>query len=118
MKLNNSKGMALITAIVALVIVGILVYFVMKTYTASFPKREDGTPDLQSPIDRGKGVQCLAQRKRVETAVKMYSVQNGVLPSSLSEVSGLTDKDLRCPITGNPFSYNSKSGRVTCPDHY
>jgi hypothetical protein len=116
MKLNNSKGMAFIAVIVALVLATILIVFVINYYTGSSREKS-----IQAPIDKAKSVTCLAQRHNIELVIRYYHAEESKYPSSLEELmeysNDLTDKSFHCPVTGNPYNYDPQTGKVACPDH-
>ena len=76
-----------------------------------------GAAQLEAPVARAHSVECLARRRRVETQIRLYSVQNGACPERLENVDGLVDQDLYCPVTRRPYEYDPGTGRVRCPDH-
>jgi hypothetical protein len=114
MKLKDSPGLALISIIISLLIAAIIIYAMITLYTGG--KTDEGE-HLQGPIDRSKAVQCLAQIRMIETSVQMSLAEHGSYPSSLSELRDISESDLYCPVTGNHYNYDSRTGRVTCPDH-
>jgi len=114
MRLKKSKGMVLITLVFSLLIAAILAFFIITYYTGR--KGEEAGP-VTAPIDRAKIIQCQSQIRRIETTVQMYYAENVQYPSSLRELEGLSEADFYCPVTNNPYEYNSITGRVTCSGH-
>lgn len=117
MKYNKSQGMALITLIVSMILATILIVIVIRYYTGG----TTGEDSIQSPIDKAKRVQCIAQRRNIDTAIQMYNADKFRFPSSLSHLKeltdDLTDESFYCPMTRNPYNYDSQTGKVSCPDH-
>ena len=111
MKQKRTQGMAVITLLISLVIAAIIVYVAITLYTG----RTDQT--IKTPIERGKGVQCLSQVRRIETSLQIYRIDRGQYPSSLNDLEDLSEDEFFCPVTGSPYQYNSVTGQVTCPDH-
>lgn len=109
--------MALITVIISLVLTAILLVIVINYYTGG----SKGEDSIQSPIDKAKRVQCIAQRRNIDTVIRMYNADKLKFPSSLSHLkdysSDLTDESFYCPVTRNPYNYDSQTGKVSCPDH-
>lgn len=114
MKKRQDTGFAALSLIISLLVIAVIAFLVI-----SYSLGNRGVPSstAQSPLQRAKNVECLAQIKKIEMQVHLYSVQNGKYPVNLGEVEGLFDSDLRCPVTGNPFLYDPESGRVSCQDH-
>lgn len=114
MKLNNFKGMALISVIISLLIAAILAFFMITYYTG---KRGEEAGPVTAPIDRAKIIQCQSQIRRIETAVQMYYAEHVKYPSDLNEFEGFSEADFYCPVTNNPYEYNPNTGRAICPGH-
>ncbi len=114
MKGKDSRGMAFISIILSLLIVAIIILTALMLYKGS---PGSGAGSVTSPIERGEAVQCLAQIRRVELAVRMYQSTHGRYPSSLDELKDLSSEDFYCPVTNSSFEYNPRTGKVTCPDH-
>ena len=106
--------MAVITLVISMVLAAILVIIALSLFTRSTPTGEGG---VTAPIERGKSVQCLAQRRRVETFLQMYRAEHGSFPGSLDDLADLSDEEFLCPVTGSSYSYQRVTGKLTCPDH-
>jgi len=106
--------MALISIVFSLLITAIIVFAVLTIYKGG---KKDEENVIGSPVERGKGVQCLTQIRRIEAAIQMYAAEHNRYPSSLDEMDYLSDKEFYCPVTGNRYKYNASTGEVTCPDH-
>jgi type II secretory pathway pseudopilin PulG len=113
MKEQKCKGMAIIAILFSLVIAAIVIYVAIILYTGG--KGQDET--IKSPLERGKAVQCLAQVRRLETALQMYRVQHGEFPQALSELEDMSESEFVCPVTGSQYEYDPTTGKITCPDH-
>ncbi len=112
MVVQKSRGMALLTIIIALILVALSAYLMVKFYTAGKQKETPYT----SPIERASNLQCRAEIRRIETAIQMYRLEKGENPTDLSE-AGLSEKDWFCPVTHSQYEYNKENGTVVCPDH-
>lgn len=106
--------MAFITIILSLLIVAIIILTALMLYRGGTTHE---TGPVTRPIEKGKAVQCLAQVRRVEMAIKTYQAVTGNYPSTLDELETLSPEDFYCPVTNNPYEYNPRTGTVTCPDH-
>jgi hypothetical protein len=106
--------MAFISVILSLLIVAVVILAALMLYRGS---PTPGTDSVTSPIERGEAVQCLAQVRRVELAIRMHQTNKGTYPASLDELKALSSNDFYCPVTSSSFNYNSRTGKVTCPDH-
>ncbi len=113
MQLTKHPGLSALSLIMSLVIVGFIAFLVIGYMSG----KGGGESAVDSPIERAQSVECLAQVKKVEIQVQMYSVQNGRYPETLELVETISEPDLRCPVTRNAYGYDPQSGRVLCPDH-
>jgi hypothetical protein len=111
---DRRYGFTALSAIISLLIIALVAFFAILYYQG---QRSLESGDIGSPIQRVKNVQCLAQIKKIEMQIQVNGVQNGRYPGDLGKVKGLSESDLRCPVTGSHYLYNAKSGRVSCPDH-
>ncbi len=104
----------MISIIFSLLITAIIIIAALTIYKGG--KKDEGSV-ITTPIERGKGVQCLAQIRRVETAIQMYVAEHKGYPSSLTELEDLSEEEFHCPVTKNRYHYNAVTGKVSCPDH-
>jgi len=114
MKKGQKAGFAGLSLIISLLVVALIAFLVISYLMGQRGQAPGGSV---SPIQRAKNVECLAQIRKIETQVQLYSVQNGQYPESLGELEALKESDLRCPVTGNGFLYDPESGHVSCQDH-
>ncbi len=106
--------MALLSIILSLIIITIIILIALMLYRGGTTHE---TGSVTAPIEKGKAVQCLAQVRRVEMAIKMYQTENSTYPSTLDELKTLSSEDFYCPVTNSHYEYNPRTGKVTCPDH-
>jgi len=106
--------MAFVSIILSLLIIAIIIVAALLMYRGGATQK---TGSVTTPIEKGKAVQCLAQIRRIETAIQMYHTEQGTFPPNLSELTDLAEDDFYCPVTKNPYDYNPATGKVTCPDH-
>jgi hypothetical protein len=111
---DRRYGFTALSAIISLLIIALVAFFAILYYQG---QRSLESGDIGSPIQRAKNVQCLAQIKKIEMQIQVNGVQNGRYPGDLGKVKGLSESDLRCPVTGSHYLYDVESGRVSCPDH-
>jgi len=114
MEKGRHSGFAALSLIVTLVIVTLIALFAvlyLRGQRGFEPARGD------SPVQRARNVQCLAQIKKIEMQVQLYRVQNDRYPEALEMLEGLSEPDLCCPVTRSHYQYDPQSGRVSCPDH-
>jgi len=114
MEKRRRSGFAALSLIMSLLVIALIALFAVVYFRG---KRGPESPSGDSPIQRARNVQCLAQIKKIEMQVQLYSVQNGRYPEDLGMLEGLAEPDLRCPITQRHYQYDPQSGRVSCPDH-
>lgn len=113
MKLQNNQGMAAITILFSLLIAALVIYVAVTLYTGG----TDQGDVIKTPLERGKGVQCLAQVRRIEISLQMYRAQNAQYPANLNDLDELSEDEFFCPVTGNSYEYDPKTGKVICSDH-
>jgi hypothetical protein len=107
--------MSVISIAISLLVAAIVIYLAISLLTGGGTGTHEET--ITKPIERGKAVQCLAQRRRVETALQMHQALHGAFPSRLEDLDDLSSDEFYCPVTGSPYNYNARTGKVTCPDH-
>ncbi|UCF70354.1 MAG: type II secretion system protein GspG [candidate division WOR-3 bacterium] len=113
MQVMKHPGLSALSLIMSLLVVGLVAFLVIGYMSG----KGGGDSAAVSPIERAQSVECLAQVKKIEIQVQMYSVQNGRYPETLEMVEGISERDLHCPVTQNAYDYDPQSGRVSCPDH-
>ncbi|MDY6792018.1 MAG: type II secretion system major pseudopilin GspG [Thermodesulfobacteriota bacterium] len=82
-ELKTNHGFTLIELMVVIVILGILVSFI--------------APRLMGRPDEAKQVKARVQMESLETAIKLYKLDNGIYPSTEQGLQALVDE----PQTGN-----------------
>lgn len=84
--------------------------------------RQPGESIPQAAANRAKGVQCQSNLRQIRLALQMaLQGEEGRPPASLADLSaqGVTPDITRCPVSGQPYSYDPASGKVWCttPGH-
>ena len=111
---QRSRGMAVVALVISMFIAALLVVIALLLFTHSTAIEDGG---VAAPIEKGKSVQCLAQRRRVETSLQMHRAEHGRFPASLDDLADLSDEEFHCPVTGAPYIYQPITGILSCPDH-
>ncbi len=106
--------MAVIALVVSMIMVALLVVVALSIFTRRTSAGED---PVTGPIEKGKAVQCLAQRRRMETSLQQYQVEHGTFPTTLDALGGFSREEFQCPVTGIPYVYDPGIGKLICPDH-
>lgn len=104
---------ALLGFLIGLVVVSILIYKAGTVYTR-------GTKESQSvvaPTARANILRCQTQIKKIEGVIQLFYVENSKYPERLEDLPGIQIQETFCPITGNPYIYNSETGTVMCSEH-
>ena len=65
-------------------------------------------------MQRGESVQCINNLDQIRKALQMEQTTEGRFPRSLKELQ-LGDSFLKCPVGGEPYQYDPRTGRVLCP---
>jgi len=106
--------MAVITLVISVIMVALLVVVALSIFTR---RTSVGGDPVTGPIEKGKAVQCLAQRRRVETFVQQYQVEHGTFPATREILAAFSREEFQCPVTGIPYIYDPGIGKLVCPDH-
>ena len=114
MKRSLREGFTAISLVISMIIIAALAFFAIYYYRG---QADSGPSNLQSPMERVRNVECLAQARKIETEVQIYYVREGVYPSSLLDLEGLAESDLHCPVTNSKYRYDPETGQIHCPDH-
>ncbi|KPK63864.1 hypothetical protein AMJ83_05290 [candidate division WOR_3 bacterium SM23_42] len=103
---------------ISLVLSLVILAFVVVIGIAYLGRQQSGASgDTSTPLARARSVECLAQIKKVEMHVHLHYVEKGQYPKALRGLEGVSDSDLRCPVTESLYRYDSETGRIFCPDH-
>jgi hypothetical protein len=113
-KSTSKGGLAPLSLIIALLIMAFLAFFAIRYFTGQHGFDSGGS---ESPLQRAKNVQCLAQIKKIELQIQLFSAQNGRYPENLEMLDELDELDLYCPVSQSRYDYIQHTGRVYCPDH-
>lgn len=106
--------MAIITLLVSVIIAALLVVIALSLFTRS---TRTGDGEAAAPIERGRSVQCLSQRRRAETFLQLYRAEHGSFPRSLDDLADVAAEEFVCPVTGISYRYDTDAGKLVCPDH-
>lgn len=111
---KRSGGMAIVALIISMIMVALLVVVALSIFTRRTSAGED---PVAGSIEKGKAVQCLAQRRRVETSLQQYQAEHGTFPATLDALAGFSHDEFQCPVTGTSYVYDPGAGKLICPDH-
>ncbi|MEO0162007.1 MAG: hypothetical protein ABIL39_08825 [candidate division WOR-3 bacterium] len=104
---------ALFGLTIGLVVVGIIVYRAGVIYTR-------GTREAQhavAPPEKARNLDCQLRIKKIQDAIQLYFIENGKYPEQLSDLNDIPGSETFCPITGQPYQYDYRTGNVFCPQH-
>ena len=69
-------------------------------------------------IDTGKSVDCREHLNLIRTAITNYKITGEQNPASLNDLKmGVGADYFKCPVTGQAYTYDPATGRVSCPSH-
>jgi len=105
--------------IVALIVIGLIVWFWGfggRGSKATSPVAPPAPSTIQAVREKAESVQCRTNLSQIRQMILMFQTDNGRNPMSLRELR-LPATMLRCPVTGQPYQYDPKTGKVRCPSH-
>ena len=112
------RAFSLVEILVVVVILAILAAFLMPHYLGG--SKTAGGRRIESPKERGQGVACMNNLQQIRMGLSMSGMggDEESRPKSLTELK-LPAEMLRCPVGGEPYQYDPKTGRVWCthPGH-
>jgi type II secretory pathway pseudopilin PulG len=131
---NEGGNWTLIGLLVALGVMGVMIYFVVIPFAS--PKRASQVQkDLKAAgvstgnaktvygaaMNAAKGTACKSQLAQIRTAIAQYRMEDGgnKNPSSLSVLKLGSGTFTQCPESKQPYSYDPTTGTVKCttPGH-
>jgi hypothetical protein len=84
-------------------------------------KGEEGKPLPVVAMDRARGVACETNLRQLRLAIQSASQGDEGPPASLADLAslGVVSEMRNCPVSGKPYSYDPKLGKVWCttPGH-
>lgn len=123
---RDQKGSILVVLLLGAVIVLLLAWFFLfrgKTHKAAespfLPSSPPTTPGLAQ--QQARGVECRSNLNQIRQAIQMYLTSEESFPPNLSALSsyGVTPSLRQCPVSGYPYQYDPRTGKVWCmtPGH-
>ncbi len=113
---GGRRGQTLIGLLVVIAVIAILAVVFLR------PGRK-GEARKSTPVqvrEKATGVECQSNLNQVRQMIQMYQMDHdGQNPPNLQALSGLPAGFLRCPVGGEPYWYDPRTGRVGCrhPGH-
>ncbi len=115
-RFSLSFGFALIEIIVVLA----LLLIVAGAYYGLSHKGEKNAPAKSIPakaIEKAHSVECQSNLQQIRQMIQMEAATGEGFPARIDQ--GATASISRCPVSGQPYSYDPQTGRVWCstPGH-
>ncbi|MBO4548442.1 MAG: hypothetical protein J5758_04420 [Abditibacteriota bacterium] len=116
------KGFSFIGLIVAAAIILAVVMYMMNGTKKQEP---DTLTDFShsekhtvygKAMDAGNAVTCRSNIGNVRNAINMYFQSNEAAPPDLKTLN-LPDSTTKCAVSGQPYTYDPRTGAVACPTH-
>jgi prepilin-type N-terminal cleavage/methylation domain-containing protein len=114
---GGRQGWSLIELLIVVVVLAALGAWLLPGYLGS-GKQSVGRTTIQAPIERAHGVECMENLRSVRAAITMAQQTEERFPASLNDLK-LGRSILSCPVSKQPYVYNSSTGQVGCayPPH-
>lgn len=112
--------MRLVGVLAAVAIVGVLVvvWLFYGTGSGQGSEASAGVPPPASRVGEvrraAESVECRNNLSQIRAALQMRTTTEEIYPASLQEL-GLPASMLVCPISGQPYQYDPRTGQVRCP---
>lgn len=68
-------------------------------------------------IDRAQDIECRTRLRILDNALQVYATENGHPPEHLDQLPEVDPAAAFCPVTGQAYVYDARSGHVSCPGH-
>jgi hypothetical protein len=111
-RLDCQRGLGAIGTLIALLILGLLVFAYAKNQVGDGTGGAGGAP--MTAIDKGRSAACQAQRRSIERDVVAWSVEHDGEAPSISALESAGFGVSTCPEGGQ---YSISGSRVTCSLH-
>jgi hypothetical protein len=117
---RTHRAFSLVEILIVAVIIIALAAFLMPLYLKG--GRGPGGKRGESPMQRGHSVECINNLSQLRQAYQLATAggdEDGK-PQSIAEFArGIPQGMLRCPVGGQPYSFDPASGRLWCvqPGH-
>ena len=138
MKGPQRHGFALIELLVVIILIAVLAGVYFAWYSPKRAKQlkqavESGEPTqvpvggtggaggggpqtvLGQALQKGQSVECMNNLRQLRAAIQMYVADNGSYPPNLQALN--LPNMMRCPVTGQAYVYDPRTGTVKCPAH-
>jgi len=109
------RGETMIGLVIVVAIIAILAVVILRP-----GHKGDSKKSMPAQVQqKASGVECQSNLNQVRQMIQMYQSDNEANPPNLQALKGLPPEFLRCPVGGEPYWYDSPTGRVGCrhPGH-
>lgn len=122
----EERAFSLVGMLAALAVVIVLFVFLYgRNANTPAPTRSGGpSTTLGQSLEKGKEVDCANNLSQIRLAIGMQMMndpERPTAPASLQDLrrEGISETMLRCPVSGQPYSYDPSHARVWCttPGH-
>ncbi|NIM05032.1 MAG: hypothetical protein GTO55_03530 [Armatimonadetes bacterium] len=110
----------LVGMLITIVIIGVLAVYLLKGPGAFSKDGEAGPGTVVAAKDEAKEVACRANLQQIRMALQMPQMGQEGNPASLEQLLQVTPGlQLKCPVGGEPYDYDSATGSARCvhPGH-
>ena len=112
-KASTAAGQTLIgMVLVVLILLAVGAYFLWGR-TSEKPPSSDPSTIPKAALDRAQGVDCASHLQQLRAALQMAQME-GAQPPDLASLN-LGPDFLKCPVGGEPYRYDPRTGQVNCP---
>ncbi|HIE52110.1 MAG TPA: type II secretion system protein [Armatimonadetes bacterium] len=119
MNQRKLRGQTLVGLLVVIVILLGLAYWFFYPH-GQRGKGGEATPVPQAAMERASGLECKSNLLQIRQAIQMYQMTGQGNPPNLKALNlGVGEEFFRCPVGGEPYQYDPRTGKVRCvhPGH-
>ncbi len=112
--MTRRAGFTAISMVISLVIILVLIWIFFSYGTRSLGGRAQVGPP-QQVIGQAKDLVCRDNLRQIRQALQLAQMGEAEdhFPASLDNL-GLSQEQLKCPVSGEAYAYDPASGRVSC----
>jgi prepilin-type N-terminal cleavage/methylation domain-containing protein len=114
---HRTRGFVLVEILLVIAIIALLAgaYYGLKGGNEGNTSEDKSIPARS--IDKGHSVECMNNLSQLRMAIQMETDPvDGTLPDKLPDLGSSV---MKCPVSGKPYVYDPKTGKVHCttPGH-